>query len=116
MKCKDCEKYEKCRTTVDMRIYRRHCVPMTKKESEKEVEPMEFYYEGELVRTSKTRVYTHAVLGPTRNGASNRWLCYGCRSSKTGAQNLLKETQKRYKNSPKKLLGLRVVELERKEK
>lgn len=75
---------------------------------------MKFYYKGELIRSSNTHIYTHAVVAPSRPEATNRWLCYGCRSSRTGANNLLNEMKKRYKNSPERIAAMRVVELEQK--
>ncbi len=41
---------------------------------------MKFYYNGKLVRTSKTHAYTHAVIDITTGG------CKGCRTSKESAE------------------------------
>lgn len=43
---------------------------------------MKFYYNGELIRTSKTHVYTHAVI--TTEGK-----CAGCRNSKEAAESII---------------------------
>ena len=112
MKCSECEKYEECRATVNLRSFRGHCVPIPKSEPASETKIMKFYYDGELIRTSKTKAYTHAVVAPSKLGARNKWLCYGCRSSQTGANRLLKEMRKFYRDNPKRLIGMRVVELE----
>lgn len=34
---------------------------------------MKFYFDGELIRTSKAHRYTHAVVLPTKPGATNKW-------------------------------------------
>ena len=44
---------------------------------------MKFYYKGKLVRTSKTHVYTHAVINATTGNL------IGCRSSEDGARSLI---------------------------
>lgn len=48
-----------------------------------------FYYNGILLRTSKTRVYTHAVIN-TNCGNDRRFLL-GCSSTFEGAQKLLNQ-------------------------
>ena len=50
---------------------------------------MKFYFDGELIRTSKTHRYTHAVVLPTKPGATNKWDAVGCRASLKSAQALL---------------------------
>ena len=42
---------------------------------------MKFYFDGELIRTSKAHRYTHAVVLPTKPGATNKWDVLGCRAS-----------------------------------
>lgn len=42
---------------------------------------MKFYFDGELIRTSKAHNYTHAVVSPARPEAVNSWLVYGCRAT-----------------------------------
>lgn len=44
---------------------------------------MKFYYNGELVRTSKNHIYTHAVIN-TENNA-----CMGCRANKENAEAII---------------------------
>lgn len=44
---------------------------------------MKFYYNGELIRTSKNHEYTHAVIDVRNNG------CYGCRTSAKAAQAII---------------------------
>ena len=44
---------------------------------------MRFYYNGELVRTSKNHIYTHAVIN-TENNA-----CMGCRANKENAEAII---------------------------
>lgn len=41
---------------------------------------MKFYYNGQLVRTSKNHIYTHAVINAENNA------CMGCRASKDTAE------------------------------
>ena len=74
---------------------------------------MKFYFDGELIRTSKTHNYTHAVVSPARPEAVNSWLVYGCRTTMKSAQALLAQEQRRIaKCNPEKAAELRVVELE----
>lgn len=74
---------------------------------------MKFYFDGELIRTSKAHRYTHAVVLPTKPGATNKWDAVGCRSSLKGAQALLAQEQRRIaKYNPEKAAELRVVEPE----
>lgn len=56
---------------------------------------MKFYYNGELIRTSKNHVYTHAVINIT-NGA-----CQGCRSGKDKAEALISSEIARYEQNIK---------------
>ena len=49
---------------------------------------MKFYYEGQLIRTSKTHHYTHAVIKRTEDG----WITYGCSSSYKGAENMMRNS------------------------
>lgn len=72
---------------------------------------MKFYYDGELIRTSKTHTYTHAVVAPADPESSNRWVVFGCRSSLAGAEQLLAETRRLY---PKSGEQARIVPLEAK--
>lgn len=44
---------------------------------------MKYYYNGELVRTSKNHIYTHAVIDITNNSLK------GCRSSKDNAEAII---------------------------
>lgn len=75
---------------------------------------MKFYYDGELIRTSKSHNYTHAVVLPRKPGAINKWVTLGCRSSLAGAQALLAERRRHYaKYDPDKAAALRVVSLEK---
>ena len=74
---------------------------------------MKFYFDGELIRTSKAHRYTHAVVLPTEPGATNKWDALGCRASLTNAKALLAQEQRRIaKYNPEKAAELRVVELE----
>lgn len=74
---------------------------------------MKFYFDGELIRTSKARNYTHAVVSPARPEAVNSWLVYGCCATLKSAQALLAQEQRRIaKYNPEKAAELRVVELE----
>lgn len=41
---------------------------------------MKFYYNGQLIRTSKNHIYTHAIIDITDNG------CVGCRADKESAE------------------------------
>lgn len=43
---------------------------------------MKFYYDGQLIRTSKTHVYTHACIRKGENG----YICLGCSSTRAGAE------------------------------
>ena len=74
---------------------------------------MKFYFDGELIRTSKTHRYTHAVVLPTKPGATNKWDAVGCRASLKSAQALLAQERRRIaKYNQKTADALRVVELE----
>lgn len=74
---------------------------------------MKFYFDGELIRTSKTHHYTHAVVAPANPEAKNKWLAYGCRASLKSAQALLAQERRRIaKYNQKTAAALRVVELE----
>lgn len=74
---------------------------------------MKFYFDGELIRTSKTHHYTHAVVLPTKPGATNKWDALGCRATLESAQALLAQERRRIaKYNPEKAAELRVVELE----
>lgn len=46
---------------------------------------MKFYFDGQLIRTSKTHHYTHAVIKRTEND----WVLYGCSSSFEGAEKMM---------------------------
>lgn len=43
---------------------------------------MKFYYDGQLIRTSKTHIYTHACIRKGENG----YICLGCSSTRAGAE------------------------------
>lgn len=74
---------------------------------------MKFYFDGELIRTSKAHRYTHAIVLPTKPGATNKWDAVGCRATLKSAQALLAQEQRRIaKYNPEKAAELRVVELE----
>lgn len=74
---------------------------------------MKFYFDGELIRTSKTHRYTHAVVLPTKPGATNKWGVLGCRASLANAKALLAQERRRIaKYNQEKADALRVVELE----
>ena len=74
---------------------------------------MKFYFDGELIRTSKAHRYTHAVVLPTNPGATNKWDVLGCRASLANAKALLAQEHRRIaKYNPEKAAELRVVELE----
>lgn len=74
---------------------------------------MKFYFDGELIRTSKAHHYTHAVVLPTKPGATNKWDAVGCRATLKSAQALLAQEQRRIaKYNPEKAAELRVVALE----
>lgn len=45
---------------------------------------MKFYYNGQLIRTSKNHHYTHACIEITENGIR----CIGCSSTKAGAEKM----------------------------
>lgn len=44
---------------------------------------MKFYYNGELIRTSKNHIYTHAVIDTLKNE------CKGCRANKQTAESII---------------------------
>lgn len=48
---------------------------------------MKFYYDGQLIRTSKTHVYTHACVKKGENG----YICFGCSSTRAGAEKVKKD-------------------------
>lgn len=74
---------------------------------------MKFYFDGELIRTSKTHRYTHAVVLPTNPGATNKWDVLGCRASLANAKALMAQERRRIaKYNQEKADALRVVELE----
>ena len=74
---------------------------------------MKFYFDGELIRTSKTHRYTHAVVLPTKPGATNKWDAVGCRAFLANAQALLAQERRRIaKYNQQTADALRVVELE----
>lgn len=74
---------------------------------------MKFYFDGEPIRTSKTNHYTHAVVLPTKPGATNKWDVLGCRASLESAKALLAQERRRIaKYNQKTADALRVVELE----
>ena len=74
---------------------------------------MKFYFDGELIRASKTHRYTHAVVIQTKPGATNKWDTLGCRASLASAQALLAQERRRIaKYNQKTADALRVVELE----
>lgn len=73
---------------------------------------MKFYYDGELIRTSKTHTYTHAVVAPADPKAENRWVVFGCRSSLAGAEQLLAETRRVWRVWPESGTEARIVPLE----
>lgn len=50
---------------------------------------MKFYYNGKLIRTSKTNVYTHAVLAPEGKTIA-------CSSSREGAEKAIRREASRY--------------------
>ena len=63
--------------------------------------------------TSKAHRYTHAVVLPTKPGATNKWDAVGCRASLKSAQALLAQERRRIaKYNQKTAAALRVVELE----
>ena len=74
---------------------------------------MKFYYDGELIRTSKTHHYTRAVVTRTKPGATNKWDALGCRASLENAKALLAQERRRIaKYNPELAAALRLVELE----
>ena len=76
---------------------------------------MKFYFDGELIRTSKAHHYTHAVVLPTKPGATNKWDALGCRASLASTQALLAQERRRIaKYNLEKAAALRLVELEEK--
>ena len=52
---------------------------------------MKFFYNGQLLRTSKTKEYTHAVVREKENGTYVLW---GCASSYDGASRALTQAVK----------------------
>lgn len=48
---------------------------------------MKFYYDGQLIRTSKTHIYTHACIKKGENG----YICLGCSSTRAGAEKVKKD-------------------------
>ena len=50
---------------------------------------MRYYYNGQLIRTSKTHHYTHAVI----IRKEDKVICYGCSSSEKGAEKLMNDLQ-----------------------
>lgn len=67
---------------------------------------MKFYYNGQLLRTSKTHDYTHAVIREDEEGHYRLW---GCASTYSGAAKALNEANRAYRGS----LEFRIVELEK---
>lgn len=45
---------------------------------------MKYYYNGQLIRTSKNHIYTHAVIDITDNG------CVGCRADEDKAEAIIR--------------------------
>ena len=58
---------------------------------------MKFYYNGVLIRTSKTHNYTHAVIGQKLD--DGKYALYGCRTSEEAAQSIITTEINRYKVS-----------------
>ena len=52
---------------------------------------MKFFYKGQLVRTSKTHVYTHAALREMPDGSISLW---GCSTGIAGALRYQREAAK----------------------
>ena len=48
---------------------------------------MKFYYDGQLIRTSKTHIYTYACIRKEENG----YVCLGCSSTRAGAEKVKKD-------------------------
>ena len=56
---------------------------------------MKFYYNGQLIRTSKTHHYTHACIS-IKDG---KYICQGCSSTRAGAEKVKNEVVTRFENS-----------------
>lgn len=56
---------------------------------------MKFYYNGQLIRTSKNHIYTHAVIDTTTGG------CKGCRKDKATAEAVISSEVAYYENQIK---------------
>jgi hypothetical protein len=56
---------------------------------------MKYYYEGQLIRTSKTHHYTHACVAKK----DEKWVTLGCSGTKAGAEKVKNEKINSYLNS-----------------
>lgn len=61
----------------------------------KEDMDMRFYYNGQLIRTSKNHHYTYACISIGKDG---KYICQGCSSTKAGAEKVKKEVVTRFEN------------------
>ena len=56
---------------------------------------MKFYYDGQLIRTSKTHIYTHACIRKGENG----YICLGCSSTRAGAEKVKNDKMRELENA-----------------
>lgn len=77
---------------------------LLQRDSNKEDEHMKFYYNGQLIRTSKNHVYTHACIDIETNDLK------GCSASREGAEKVkndrLRELSNHLENEQKRLKAL----------
>lgn len=80
---------------------------------------MKFYYNGQLIRTSKTHHYTHACVEISEKGIR----CIGCSSTKQGAERVKAEKVARIakwrhplseadQKTADRIMGWQIVEIE----
>lgn len=58
---------------------------------------MKFYYEGQLIRTSKTHHYTHACINRNKTD-DGKFEVYGCSASRAGAEKPKREKLTMYEH------------------
>lgn len=58
---------------------------------------MKYYYDGQLIRTSKTHHYAYACV--RKNAEGNGWECLGCSATRKGAEKVKNEIITRYENA-----------------
>lgn len=56
---------------------------------------MKFYYDGQIIRTSKTHHYTHACINKNKDD-NGKHQCYGCSATRKGAEKIKQDILRRY--------------------